>query len=84
MTWTLDNGTIVMQNFVNKDQVKSFSKMKALQLFNQDCTANQLEYWGSTYLDLVWNMTGTAECCYSDGCNDNRVKEINHQEMFIY
>ena len=21
MTWTLDNGTIVMQNFVNKDQV---------------------------------------------------------------
>ena len=31
MTWTLDNGTIVMQNFVNKDQVKSFSKLKAFQ-----------------------------------------------------
>ena len=20
----------------------------------------------------MWNMTGKAECCYTDGCNDNR------------
>ena len=20
----------------------------------------------------MWNMTGRAECCYTDGCNDNR------------
>ena len=77
MTWTLDNGTIVMQNFVKKDQVKLWNENSS-HLSAQDCTADQLDYWGSTYLDLVWKMTGTAECCYSDGCNDNRVKEINH------
>ena len=38
----------------------------------KDCTADKIDYWGNDYLDLVWNMTGTAECCYSDGCNDNR------------
>ena len=38
----------------------------------QDCSADKLEYWGGEYLDLVWNMTGTAECCYEDDCNDNR------------
>ena len=38
----------------------------------KDCTADKIDYWGNDYLDLVWNMTGTAECCYTDGCNDNR------------
>ena len=33
---------------------------------------DRLQYWGEDYLDLVYNMTGTAECCYEDGCNDNR------------
>ena len=41
-------------------------------LFLKDCTADKIDYWGNDYLDLVWNMTGTAECCYTDGCNDNR------------
>ena len=41
-------------------------------IFLKDCTAEKIDYWGHDYLDLVWNMTGTAECCYSDGCNDNR------------
>ena len=43
MTWTLDNGTIVLQNFVKKDE---------------DCTADKLKYWGTDYLDIVWNTTG--------------------------
>ena len=57
MTWTLDNGTVVLQNFV---------------MAEDDCTEDRLEFWGKKYLDIVWNSTGTAECCYEDGCNDNR------------
>ena len=57
MTWTLDNGTTVLQNFVMADE---------------DCTEDRLEFWGKKYLDIVWNTTGIAECCYDDGCNDNR------------
>ena len=57
MTWTLDNGTVVLQNFVMADE---------------DCTEDRLEFWGKKYLDIVWNTTGTAECCYEDGCNDDR------------
>ena len=71
MTWTLDNGTIVLQNFVNKDEAWELWVF-ICNLFLKDCTADKIDYWGNDYLDLVWNMTGTAECCYTDGCNDNR------------
>ena len=71
MTWTLDNGTIVMQNFA-KDEVKDISVLNSVELCVKDCSADKLRYWGGEYLKLVWNMTGEAECCYSDGCNDNR------------
>ena len=57
MTWTLDNGTVVLSNFVMEDE---------------ECSASRLEYWGQQYLPIVWNSTGTAECCTEDGCNDDR------------
>ena len=75
MTWTLDNGTIVLQNFVNKDEARISqcqNTINKLYSYLKDCTADKIDYWGTDYLNLVWNMTGTAECCYTDGCNDNR------------
>ena len=52
-------------------QFFNFVKTKG-NIYLKDCTADKIDYWGNDYLDLVWNMTGTAECCYTDGCNDNR------------
>ena len=49
--------------------------LSSCNIFIKDCTADKIDYWGNDYLDLVWNMTGTAECCYTDGCNDNRKKK---------
>merc|ERR1719234_274647 len=60
MTWPLDNGTVVLSNFVMEDE---------------ECSADRLDYWGTQYLPLVWNMTGTAECCSEDDCNDTREKK---------
>merc|ERR1719234_1144360 len=60
MTWILDNGTVVLSNFVMEDE---------------ECSADRLDYWGTQYLPLVWNMTGTAECCSEDDCNDTREKK---------
>jgi hypothetical protein len=57
MTWTLDNGTVVLSNFVMEDE---------------ECSADRLAYWGREYLPLVWNSTGRADCCTEDGCNDAR------------
>ena len=45
----------------------------------EDCSAAKLEYWGGEYLELVWNMTGTADCCYEEACNDNR----NNPDRFL-
>ena len=48
MTWRLDDGRTVLQNFV----------MKA-----EDCTAGRLRRW-EEYIRRVWGVPGWAECCY--------------------
>merc|ERR1719234_577117 len=68
MTWILDNGTVVLSNFVMEDE---------------ECSADRLNYWGTQYLPLVWNMTGTAECCSEDDCNDTREKKDTTTEDSI-
>ena len=40
-----------------------------------------MRYWGTDYLPIVWNMTGTAECCSEDECNDTREKKNTTTNM---
>ncbi|XP_040571183.2 uncharacterized protein [Lepeophtheirus salmonis] len=53
MTWTLNTGEVILQNFITAEI---------------DCTPERLNFW-EKYIDETWGNPGRARCCFSDGCN---------------